>query len=319
MAFWKGYFTGDVHGSEQTFRKVLKAGKFYEVNAVIVAGDLVGKGMIPIKKVSCGYECEFGGEHRVLSTECELASMIELIDNSGFYHYVATKDELAELYSCQEKADNLVNKLLNERMANWVEQMEASTRRDGIVYYASPGNDDPYSIDPILSGSGLVVNPEERLVAVHEKIDLMTCGWTNPTPWNTERELPEDKLFEKLEGLVNLVPDKKKCIYSFHAPPFQTKLDVAPALDKNLRMQSGWGGSPFRNVGSTAVRAIIEKYPPLVSIHGHIHESPGRDKIGNTFCFNAGSEYAQGVLRGIILIFNIDKQAKYVNYLSVTG
>jgi Icc-related predicted phosphoesterase len=319
MAFWKGYFTGDVHGSEITFKKVLKAGKFYDVNAVIVAGDLVGKGMIPITKIPSGYECEFGGEHRVLSTESELASMIEMIGNSGFYHYVTTKDELADLYSNQEKADQLVNKLLDERMTNWVEQMEASTKRDGITYYVSPGNDDPYSIDPILSGSALVVNPEERLVALHDKIDLLTCGWTNPTPWNTERELPEDKLFERLEGLVKLVPDVKKCIFSFHAPPFRTKLDVAPTLDKNLRMQSGLGGSPFQNVGSTAVRAIIEKYPPLVSVHGHIHESPGRDNIGKTCCFNAGSEYAQGVLRGIILIFNIDKQAKYVNYLSVTG
>jgi uncharacterized protein len=319
MAFWKGYFTGDVHGSEQTFKKLLKAGKFYDVNAVIVAGDLVGKGMIPITKVTSGYECEFGGEHCVLSTEAELTSMIEMIDNSGFYHYVASEDEMAELYSDKERAEKLVDKLLVDRITDWVEQMEASTKRDGIVYYVSPGNDDPFAIDPILSGSKLVVNPEERLVAVHDKIDLMTCGWTNPTPWNTERELPEDKLFEKLEKLVSLVPDKKKCIFSFHAPPFRTKLDVAPSLDKNLRMQSGLGGSPFQNVGSTAVRSIIEKYPPLVSIHGHIHESPGKDKIGNTLCFNAGSEYAQGVLRGIILIFNVDKQAKYVNYLSVTG
>jgi Icc-related predicted phosphoesterase len=96
-------------------------------------------------------------------------------------------------------------------------------------------------------------------------------------------------------------------------------LDVAPALDKNLRMQSGLGGSPFQNVGSTAVRAMIEKYQPLVAVHGHIHESAGKDKIKNSLCFNPGSEYAQGVLRGIILIFNIDKQAKYVNYLSVSG
>lgn len=319
MAFWKGYFTGDVHGSEQTFKKVLKAGKFYDVNAVIVAGDLVGKGMVPITKTACGYECEFGGDHRNMTTEAELTTMINLIDDSGFYHYVTSKDELAELYSSQQKADQLVDKLLVERMQKWVELMEVSTKRDGITYYVSPGNDDPYSIDPILSGSSLVVNPEERLVAVHDKIDLLTCGWTNPTPWDTERELPEDKLYERLEGLVNQVPDQKKCIYSFHAPPYLTKLDVAPALDKDLRMQSGLGGSPFMNVGSTAVRKIIEKYPPLVAVHGHIHESPGKDKVGETLCFNAGSEYAQGVLRGIILIFNIDKQAKYTNYLSVTG
>lgn len=319
MAFWKGYFTGDIHGSEVTFKKVLKAGKFYGANAVIIAGDLVGKGMIPISKTNSGYECEFGGEHNILSTENDLQKMLELIDNSGFYHYVTSKEELTDLYKSQEAADKLVDRLIVERMTNWVERMQTAGKQDGMVFYISPGNDDPYSIDPILSGGEYVINPEDRLVSVHEKIDLLTCGVTNPTPWNTERELPEDKLLEKLENLVTLVPDTKKCIFSFHAPPYMTKLDVAPTLNKDLRMESGLGAAPSQNVGSKAVRTIIEKYQPLVSVHGHIHESPGKDKIGNTFCFNAGSEYAQGVLRGIILTFNVDKQVKYVNYLSVTG
>ena len=43
MAFWKAYFTGDIHGSNVSFNKVLKAGKFYSVQAVVIAGDLVGK------------------------------------------------------------------------------------------------------------------------------------------------------------------------------------------------------------------------------------------------------------------------------------
>ncbi len=319
MAFWKGYFTGDVHGSEQTFKKLLKAGKFYGVNAVIVAGDLVGKGMIPILKEGSGYVCEFGGEPTRMETQDDLKKMIELIDDSGFYHYVTSQEEVSALHADKEQSDNLVNRLLVERMQSWMEQMEASSKRDGITYYISPGNDDPFCVDPVLDSGELVINPEERLVAVHEKIDMLTCGWTNPTPWDTERELPEDKLLERLEGLVKLAPDVKKCIFSFHAPPFRTKLDVAPTLDKDFRMQSGLGGSPFQNVGSTAVRTIIEKYQPLVAVHGHIHEFAGKDKIGSTFCFNPGSEYAQGVLRGIILIFNIDKQAKYVNYLSVSG
>ena len=319
MAFWKGYFTGDIHGSEQTFKKLLKAGKFYSVNAVIVAGDLVGKGMIPIVRDGSGYYCEFGGEPQRMETEEEMKKMVGLINDSGFYSYPTTKDEVTMLQGDPAQIDKVVNQLIGKRIESWVEQMEVSSKKDGITYYMSPGNDDPFTIDSILDDNQVVINPEERLVAVHDKIDMLTCGWTNPTPWNTERELPEDQLLAKLEGLVELVPDVKKCIFSFHAPPYRTKLDVAPTLDANLRMQSGLGGSPFQNVGSQAVRTIIEKYQPLVAVHGHIHESAGKDKIGNTLCFNPGSEYAQGVLRGIILIFNVDKQAKYVNYLSVSG
>lgn len=319
MAFWKAYFTGDIHGSNASFSKVLKAGKFYNVQAVVIAGDLVGKGMTPVIKEGGKYSCNFGGENRTMNTQQELEHMLGLIDDSGFYSYVTDPVEVSHLQAHPEEIDKLLDHLIVERMQRWVEQMEAAIRRDGIPYYVSAGNDDPFSIDPVLDASSLVINPEEKCVALHEKIDMLTCGWTNPTPWDTPRELPDDQLLERLEGLVRLVPDPKKCIFSLHAPPYKTHLDVAPALDENMRMQSGLGSVPFQNVGSQAVRTIIEKYQPLVGVHGHIHESAGKEKLGNTWCFNHGSEYAQGVLRGLILTFNIDKQVKYVNYLSVSG
>ncbi len=319
MAFWKVYFTGDVHGSNVSFNKLLKAGKFYSVQAVVVAGDLVGKGMIPVIKEGAKYTCEFGGERRSMNTQQEVVRMLEMISDAGFYYYLTDADEVAELQKHPEEIDKLVDRLIVERMQDWVEQMEASTRKDGTPYYVSAGNDDPFIIDPVLDASSLVINAEEKCLEMHDKIDLLTCGWTNPTPWDTARELPDEQLLERLEGLVRLVPDPKKCIFSLHAPPYKTHLDVAPALDENMRMQSGLGSVPFQNVGSRAVRTIIEKYQPLVGVHGHIHESAGKEKLGSTWCFNHGSEYAQGVLRGLILTFNIDKQVKYVNYLSVSG
>ncbi len=319
MAVWKGYFTGDVHGSEVTFKKLLKAGKFYGVQAVIVAGDLVGKGMVPILKSGSKYRCDFGGEHRSLETETELKLMVELIGDSGFYAYVSDPEEVKALRQDPIRSEKLMNDLIVRRLQSWVEQMKEAGRRDGLTYYLSAGNDDPTVIDAVLTSDGCVINPEEKCLPVHPKIDLLTFGGTNPTPCDTPREYPEDKLLEKLEELVRLVPDPHRCIFSLHAPPYGTKLDIAPKLNKDLRMESGLGGSPFQNVGSKAVRTIIEKYQPLAGIHGHVHECAGKDRIGNTFIFNHGSEYAQGVLRGIILIFNVDKQPKYVDYLSVSG
>jgi Icc-related predicted phosphoesterase len=319
MTFWKGYFTGDLHGSELTFKKLLKAGKFYEVDAVIVAGDLVGKGMIPIVKAGSNYKCQFGGEQRTMQTEAELKQMIEMIDNTGFYTYIAEQEEIDELFSDPARSERLVDSLIVKRMESWMDQLAESYRKDEIPYYISIGNDDPFAVDTAMEPRPGVINPEEKCLPVHEKIDMLTYGWTNPTPWDTPRELPEDKLLERLETLVKLVPDPKKCIFSFHAPPYGTKLDIAPKLNKDLRMESGLRDMPFQNVGSTAVRTIIEKYQPLVAVHGHVHECAGKDKIGNTYIFNHGSEYAQGILRGIILIFNVDKQAKYVDYLSVSG
>ncbi|HEX9013841.1 MAG TPA: hypothetical protein VF813_10005, partial [Anaerolineaceae bacterium] len=258
-------------------------------------------------------------DQRSMETEAELKRMIELIDNTGFYTYVADVDELAALRGDPARSEKLLDDLIVSRMQSWMDRMEESYRKDGIPFYISAGNDDPFAIDAVMASRSGVINPEEKCLPVHEKIDMLTCGWTNPTPWDTPREMPEDQLLEKLEGLIREVPDPKKCIFSLHAPPLGTKLDVAPNLTKDLRMMSGLGGSPFQNVGSSAVRAVIEKYQPLVGIHGHVHECAGKDKIGNTLIFNHGSEYAQGVLRGIILIFNVDRQAKYVNYMSVSG
>jgi uncharacterized protein len=54
-------------------------------------------------------------------------------------------------------------------------------------------------------------------------------------------------------------------------------------------------------VGSRAVRQAIEEYQPLLSLHGHIHESPGSVRIGRTVAVNPGSEYGEGVLRGALI------------------
>jgi Icc-related predicted phosphoesterase len=81
-------------------------------------------------------------------------------------------------------------------------------------------------------------------------------------------------------------------------------------LDGELRpiMQSG---SPvIGGVGSSAVRAAIERHQPLLSLHGHIHESRGEARIGRTVALNPGSEYGEGVLRGVIVTLSTKRGLK---------
>ena len=68
--------------------------------------------------------------------------------------------------------------------------------------------------------------------------------------------------------------------------------------------------------GSSATKKAIEKYQPLAGIHGHIHESKGLVKIGRTSCFNPGSEYTEGILRGLVIDF---EDAKIKNYTFTAG
>ncbi|MBL1215327.1 MAG: hypothetical protein HND52_18315 [Ignavibacteriae bacterium] len=78
-----------------------------------------------------------------------------------------------------------------------------------------------------------------------------------------------------------------KSIFLFHSPPHKTKLDRAALDGKTIDHVS-----VDVNVGSIAIRRFIEKRQPMLTLHGHIHESSAltgcwQDKIGKTICFNA--------------------------------
>ncbi len=59
--------------------------------------------------------------------------------------------------------------------------------------------------------------------------------------------------------------------------------------------------------GSQVVHDAILRYQPLLSLHGHIHESRGVIKMGRTTAINPGSEYGEGILRGVIVTLAGDK------------
>ncbi len=74
--------------------------------------------------------------------------------------------------------------------------------------------------------------------------------------------------------------------------------------DKDPPEQIIKGGQPvMHGAGSKAVRDAIEKYMPMLGLHGHIHESQSVAKIGRTTCVNPGSEYGEGILRGCLVNF----------------
>jgi Icc-related predicted phosphoesterase len=61
------------------------------------------------------------------------------------------------------------------------------------------------------------------------------------------------------------------------------------------------GNPVLFGAGSTSVRAAINKYQPVLALHGHIHESRGIARLGKTVCINPGSEYGEGILHGVIV------------------
>lgn len=71
----------------------------------------------------------------------------------------------------------------------------------------------------------------------------------------------------------------------FHTPPCETNLDKLIGKDIN-------GGKQLQSAGSYAVKRFIESSKPIITLHGHLHESADlsgswKDKIRETCCFNA--------------------------------
>ena len=107
---------------------------------------------------------------------------------------------------------------------------------------------------------------------------MISLPYVNPTPWNTPREASEAELAADDRRV-----DRRRCrtiehaIFNFHAPP--GRVDARHLPDARLarptrRPRSCRGGQPvLYGAGSTAVRAAIERYQPLLGLHGHIHES----------------------------------------------
>jgi len=305
------FHAADVHGSEKAFLKFLNAGKFYKAHVINLCGDLTGKVIVPIVEQADGsYRARFLGSEVVVKTKEELEALKKNIRFNGQYPYVTDPKEYEELNNNPRKVDELFSQLMVEQMERWIRIAEERLRGTGIKCFIMPGNDDRFEIDAVFKGSNYVINPEGTVVDVDERHEMVSTGYANITPWKSPRDIPEEELAKKIDAMVSQVRDIKNCIFNFHCPPYDTSIDAAPKLDEQFRPKiSPAGGFEMIPVGSISVRRAIEKYQPLLGLHGHIHESPGAFRLGRTLCLNPGSEYSEGILRGV-LVRLADKEVK---------
>jgi uncharacterized protein len=312
----KVFFATDIHGSEICWRKFLNSAAFYKADMVVLGGDVTGKVMVPIVATSSGHwEVTFGGQRVQLDTQAELDDMKRRIRDRGYYPAVMSLDELDSLKEEDGSVDRRFTQEMTKGLEMWLDMADSKLRGGEIPCILNGGNDDIWEIDDIIEHSPSVSFAESKVLDIGG-FYLVSMGWTNPTPWNTFREAPEDVLTTKIDAVVSSVPDMSRAVFNFHAPPYGSGLDEAPALDANMRPIHG--GAVMKPVGSTAVRAAIMKYQPPLSLHGHIHESKGVRKLGQTLAMNPGSSYTDGVLQGAVLDLN-EKKGKVTRYILVNG
>jgi len=261
------YFVSDLHGREMAFRKLFSVIRKDLPQAVFLGGDLLP---------------------------------------SGSFCFGATNSS----------RDNFVDDFLAPELLKLKGVLKASFPQ----FFVIMGNDDARTEEPFF----LRYDREGLWAYMHQRsmiyLDYQIFGYScvPPTPfalkdWErydishfvdpgalapeegrltaaiSEKEIRESTIREDLENL-SAGADLKKAIFLFHAPPYQSCLDRA-ALDGRMVEHV-----PLDvHVGSIAIRRFIQERQPLLTLHGHVHESARlsgswQEKIGRTFAFSAAHD-----------------------------
>nr|MBA3347570.1 metallophosphoesterase [Actinomycetota bacterium] len=288
------------HGSERCFRKFLNAAAFYDAQVLIMGGDITGKVMTPVIEDKPGrFVATISGSREKAKRPADLEDLEKRIRFNGFYPYRCSREEYERLVSDRGYQDEVMSRVMVEEIRRWMAIADEKLVGTGVQCLIMPGNDDEPEIDAELR-SQVVENPDARAVRVGD-CQMISCSWANATPWDSPRELPDDALAVKLEDIAAQLDPELPAIFNLHVPPYDTGLDTAPQVDQDLRVVTVGGQPSMVPVGSRAVRELVERRQPLVSLHGHIHESRGVAHLGRTLCLNPGSNYADGVLDGAIV------------------
>lgn len=301
------FFASDIHGSERVFRKFLKAAPFYGAKAVVFGGDITGKALVPIVETAPGRfrGTLFGKEHEV-EEGTALDELETRIRTNGFYPYRTTADEVARMSADPAYLKSVFERVMAETAERWVTLADEQLRAAGVPAIMMPGNDDEPAVKKVLAQGEWIVDGEGRVVDL-EGYQVASFGWSTTTPWHSPREVTEEGMAEALASLEAQLAPGRPVIFNLHDPPHATGLDMAPRLTDDFRVVAHGGEVQLAPVGSRAVREALGRVQPVLSLHGHIHESRAVGRVGRTVCLNPGSIYGEGVLQGVLVTLEGDR------------
>jgi Icc-related predicted phosphoesterase len=267
-----------------------------------MGGDLSGKAVVPVIERRPGrWEAAFVGRHVTATTDQRLTELEEDIRFNGMYPFRCSTKEVDALSGDEDAQEQLLERLAAESVAEWLALADDRLGQTDIQCYVMPGNDDPWSIDDAFDGTHRTQNCDHRIVALPGGYTMLSVSDANPTPCDSPRELSEEELRVVIDTLADEIGDMSRAIFNVHVPPHASDLDAAAELDAEFRPRYKGGAPMIAAVGSVAVREAIERYQPLLGLHGHIHESKGVARIGRTTCINPGSTYNSGRLDGVLV------------------
>lgn len=306
-------FASDFHGSTLCFKRFIDQGVERRVNALIVGGDLTGKYPTPIVQRENQWEAEVAGIRRLAKSDQEYQQLRSDIENVGSYAQLVSDYDYDRTQVSTASRDAFLSKESEIRLRNWLAYADSRLQRSGIQLFLMGGNDDPRTLDQTIAEFPFVVNPDVGIAQLQQHYVIGESSAVETDLWTCPRDVSEEELTIRLQKKIADIPSDAlhSAIFIFHCPPKDSPLDQAHALDSEGRTVTSGGQPLCTAAGSSAVRTAIKTNQPVVSLHGHIHESDGMFKIGRTLCFNPGSDYGRGVLRAWYVALSDDSVADY--------
>jgi Icc-related predicted phosphoesterase len=294
-------FATDLHGSEAVFRKFLNAVAVYEADVAIIGGDLTGKRIVPIVERADGsFAAEFSGAELLACGDAELAAVRRRIGDAGQYPVSVSEAEFQRLCEDDDFVDATFLDACVSQVRDWMIRAADRLEPLAVPVFVTGGNDDYLVIEDVLNDAPYVQNAEGHVKELAPGIEMISTGYGNPTPWQCPRDIPEVELSERIEEMANRLTDPRHAVFNLHVPPIDSALDICPKLDTSVSPPRPIVGEEA-SAGSVAVREAIARFAPMLSLHGHIHESAGIRALGVTTSVNPGSEYGEGILRSAII------------------
>ncbi len=277
----KVFYTSDLHGDMNFYRELVTICREKDVDILILGGDLLPRRGHKNKSIS--------NQRRFISNflvkifkKIKEESTVEIYAIFGNNDWAAVLEDMREL----EKR-NLIN-LLHETY---------------------------FELDNNLFITGYpFVPPTKFSPKDFEKKDLNKDQIVNTTTFpvisesGSIKRIKENIFFQSrtsieddLKGFIEYLNDNphNRMIYVMHSPPYDTMLDRL------------YNSQP---AGSRAIKKFIEKTQPLITLHGHIHESPVIsntywEMIGTTISVNPGQ--VGGFLSGVLFSTEAPEQTMY--------
>ncbi|OLB89564.1 MAG: hypothetical protein AUI15_25930 [Actinobacteria bacterium 13_2_20CM_2_66_6] len=167
------YFATDIHGSDRCFRKFLAAAESYEADALVLGGDIAGKGLVPIRSHNGTLSAKVRGEAVTVPRDEEGRLRAE-INRLGFYSLITDDADIERLESEPAHLERAFERAIIEQIEGWCKLAEERLA-PRVRCIITPGNDDPKAIDPVLKAGPRIESPEAEICELGPVV-MASCG-----------------------------------------------------------------------------------------------------------------------------------------------